>query len=62
MHRFVAGSASPAERREIVRHLLARCGRCAALLRSAVRPPVREAAYEDVIARAVSSGFLVFLK
>ncbi len=49
--RFVAGTASRRERREIVRHLLAGCGACAAVLRSAFRPPVEEGDYEAVLAR-----------
>jgi len=52
--RFVAGTASRCERREIVRHLLAECGTCAASLRSAWRPPIEEKAYDGALARRAS--------
>ena len=48
--RFVAGTASPAERRLIVRHLLAGCV-CAGGLRSVFRPAVAEGAYDGLLAR-----------
>ncbi len=51
MSRFVDGSASRRERREIVRHLLAGCGGCAALLRKEFRPPVQEREYDEALAR-----------
>jgi hypothetical protein len=51
MDRFVAGKASRRECRVIVRHLLAGCGRCAALAREAFRPPVQEQDYDAALAR-----------
>ena len=57
MARFVAGSASRRERREIVRHLLSGCGACAALLREGFRPPVQERDYDEALAR-FGAGFV----
>jgi hypothetical protein len=54
MDRFVGGSASRRERREVVRHLLAGCGRCAALLREAFRPAVQERDDDEALARSGS--------
>ena len=53
MDRFVAGTASRSEGRVIVRHLLAGCSACAALLQSAFLPPVEAGAYDDLLARWV---------
>ena len=51
--RFVAGTASRRECREIVLHLLAGCGACAGLLRSIFRPPVEEGDYDGALARMI---------
>ena len=51
MDRFVAGSASRRECREVVRHLLGGCGACAAVLREAFHPPVQERDYDEALAR-----------
>lgn len=51
LDRFVAGSASRQECREVVRHLLSGCGACAALLRKEFRPLVQERDYDEVLAR-----------
>jgi hypothetical protein len=42
LERFAAGSASRDECQLVVRHLLARCGRCAAGLRSVFRPVIED--------------------
>jgi len=55
MNRFIAGQASQRERRVIVRHLLTRCGLCAALLRSAFQPPVEADAYDDALGRLIEA-------
>lgn len=49
--RFVAGSASRGECRQVVRHLLAGCGGCAARLGRAIRPPVEVRDYDEALAR-----------
>jgi hypothetical protein len=54
LHRFVAGTASGRERRQVVRHLLAGCGPCAAAVRSAFRPAMEEGAYDGALARLVT--------
>lgn len=51
VERFVDGTASRRECREIVRHLLAGCGPCAARLRETFRPPVQERDYDEALAR-----------
>ena len=51
LHRFAAGTASGSESRQVVRHLLAGCGPCAAAFRSAFRPVVEEGAYDGILAR-----------
>jgi len=51
LHRFATGTASRRECREVVRHLLARCGTCAGRLRSVVQPPIEEGVYDDALAR-----------
>ncbi len=51
LHRFAAGTASGSECRQVVRHLLAGCGPCAASLRSAFRPAIEAGAYDVVLAR-----------
>ena len=51
VERFVAGAAGRRECREIVLHLLAGCGACAALLRSVFRPAVEERDYDGALAR-----------
>lgn len=53
LRRLVAGTASPMEWSQAVRHLLAGCRPCAAALRSAIRPPVDERAYEDALNRLI---------
>lgn len=53
LKRFTEGTASREENRRVVRHLLARCPACAATIRSALRPPVSEASYDELIARAI---------
>lgn len=54
LERFLAGTASRAECQTIVRHLLARCSRCAIRLRSIFRPTIEEAP-EEVAPRAMKS-------
>lgn len=54
LHRFVAGTASASERRQVVRHLLAGCGPCAAAARSAFRPAIEEGAYDGALARMIT--------
>lgn len=51
LKRFATGTASRRECREVVRHLLARCGTCAGRLRSVVQPPIEEGVYDDALAR-----------
>jgi hypothetical protein len=51
LHRFAAGTASASERRLVVRHLLARCGPCAAVLRSVFRPAMEAGAYDGALVR-----------
>jgi hypothetical protein len=58
LDRFVAGTAGGRERRQVVRHLLAGCGPCAALLRSAVRPAVEEGAYDGALARMTAQAWV----
>ena len=53
LRRFAAGTASQEENRQVVRHLLACCETCAALIHSFLRPPVSEEEYEELIERAV---------
>jgi len=55
MNRFVAGTASRSECREIVRHLLAGCPPCATRLRSVFQPPVETGAYDDALARLIDA-------
>jgi hypothetical protein len=51
LHRFAEGTTSGSERRQVVRHLLAGCGPCAASLRSAFRPAIEAGAYDGVLSR-----------
>jgi hypothetical protein len=51
VRRFVAGTASRQECREIVRHLLAGCVRCAALLREDLFPAVDRRDLDATLAR-----------
>ncbi|HYU34082.1 MAG TPA: hypothetical protein VEW48_18155 [Thermoanaerobaculia bacterium] len=51
LNRFVAGTASGRERRQVVRHLVAGCGPCAAAFRSAFRPAIEAGAYDGALAR-----------
>jgi len=51
VERFIEGTASRRDCRVLVRHLLAGCGPCAALLRETFRPPVREQDYDEALAR-----------
>ncbi len=55
MDRFVAGTASRSECREIVRHFLVRCAPCAALFKSAFQPPVEAGAYDAPLARLIDA-------
>lgn len=55
MNRFMAGTASRSECREIVRHLLAGCAPCAALLESAFQQPVETGAYDEVLTRLIDA-------
>ena len=55
LSRFLWGTASREENRSIVRHLLARCGRCAAVLNAGKpAPPVESAAYDEALSRCVA--------
>lgn len=54
MERFIEGTANRRECREVVRHLLAGCGRCAARISVAFRPSVEEASYDAALARLKS--------
>lgn len=56
LERFIEGTASRHECRQIVRHLLAGCDRCAARVSAAFRPPAAEAAYDGSLARLESSA------
>ena len=51
LERFVAGTASGCECRQVVRHLLAGCGRCAALIRATFRPGIEAGAYDGAVDR-----------
>ena len=57
--RFLLGSTSRPENRQVVRHLLARCPSCAATLRQLRRepslsPPPSPEAYDPALARAAA--------
>lgn len=54
VERFIEGTAGRQECRQIVRHLLAGCDRCAARIRAAFRPPVEKGSYDAALARLKS--------
>jgi len=51
LQRFAAGTASREENRQVVRHLLARCESCAAVIRCCLVPTVRDAELDAAIDR-----------
>ncbi|HYU31084.1 MAG TPA: hypothetical protein VEW48_02895 [Thermoanaerobaculia bacterium] len=56
MNRFVAGTASRSEGREIVRHLLAGCAPCAISLRPALRRASEPETCDDALALPAQAG------
>lgn len=55
LERFAFGTASPAENRSLVTHLLKGCSFCSRKLASLLRPDVQPAAYDVVFARVERS-------
>jgi hypothetical protein len=55
LFRFLLGTSSPEENRQVVRHLLARCQVCAETLRKMKRePPVEPDAYDEALDRCTA--------
>jgi len=54
--RFSLATASRQESRQVVRHLLARCPACAAVLKGLLAPPVDPGVYDQALDRLAARG------